>query len=493
MCGIVGFITTETKTGEAARSSFFKQALIIDTLRGDDSTGMYLVGHEPAFEDGTPYWYKQLGTGAEFVQSREYWESCFDVAAYRACVGHNRAATSGSVDADNAHPFQEGPITLVHNGTLTTTSGLPNPMAGLPDVEVDSHAICHNLAVNSVEDVIAKLHGAFALVWHDARDDSINVVRNDKRPLHFGLGQNGKTLFFMSEGGMLHMISERLKLGIEQIYYPDEGQWMKWKKDTPLDRPITKDLDLYSDPWVGVGGYHYNSQYRSRYGGYYDSYGAYDTSSAQADYYDDDYDDYPFGGGAKSSGKAPAHDPRQDYILVGGRKKPVPMLLQEAMLKFDVVTEDRLRFTPTSAGLNPYDDSMNYITGTLEGKHKAILYCCHGPTVSGLTDRDWTVRVIGVKIGVTGEPWFICRLVSTFVNPAVMTSTKPKHRLAYDMVPGPDGLLIPPNEFYAAVVDGCVMCSAPIGIMDAYDLIWTSDGPICPNCDDRLYEPRSYQ
>ena len=484
MCGIVGFITTETKVGEPDRAKFLKQALIIDTLRGDDSTGMFLVGHEPKFKDGTPYWFKQLGTGGEFVECKEYWESAYDVSPYRAAVGHNRAATVGSVDADSAHPFQEGPITLVHNGTLTTTMGLPDPMAGLRGITVDSHAICHNLANHPVEDVIAALHGAFALVWHDARDDSMNIIRNDQRPLHFGMGQHGKSLFFMSEGGMLHLLDQRLKLGIKAIYYPDEGQYLKWLPDTPLERPITKSLELYKawGTYRGTGGW--------------DSYGAYDTSGMQRTYgghypyYDDDEDDYPFGG--STPGKPPAHLESADYIFLGGRKQAVPMLVQEAMLKHDIVTDDRLAFTPTSAGMNPHDSSRFYVTGMLEGTHKAILYNCE-PGVGTRTDRDWCVRVVGVKLSPEGEPWFICRLVSTFINPAIMTSNmrSSSNDVAYDQVPGRDGFMIPAAEWYAEVAGGCVMCTAPIGLRDSYDIVWTADGPICPNCDDRLYEPNT--
>ena len=96
MCGIVGWITNESKVGEMDRSKFLKQALIIDTLRGDDSTGVFAVGHEKMFDDGTAYWIKQLGGGFEFTESKEYWENFVDVSGYRCVVGHNRAATMGS-------------------------------------------------------------------------------------------------------------------------------------------------------------------------------------------------------------------------------------------------------------------------------------------------------------------------------------------------------------------------------------------------------------
>lgn len=473
MCGIVGFITTESKKGETDRSKFMRHALIVDTLRGDDSTGVFAVGHEPLFEDGSAYWLKQLGPGYDFVNSKDYWENLYDTTAYRCMVGHNRAATVGGVTTDGAHPFQEGPITLVHNGTLTSTYSLPMPMSGLEGVTVDSHAICHNLAEHSVEDVVEELNGAFALVWHDARDNSINVIRNRQRPLHFALNSAKDTLYFMSEGGMLHMLGDRIKLGLKDIYYPKEGQHLKWLPDTELGRPIVKTLELWEDSWKQ----HYPAHGYNTYGGY--------------DWRDDD--DYY--GRSANSGKAPARSETEDYIFVGGRKKPVPMLLQEALLQHDVVIEDRLRFTPQSSGLNPQDKDRIYIAGTLEGRHRAMLLSCP-PHFGNDTDRDWMVRVIAVKMTPEGEPIFLCKIVSTLVDQSKLTSDRPfdsgaRSMLGYDQVPGQDGFMVSASEFYRTVVDGCVMCTAPISIRDAYDLIWTGEGAICPNCDDRLYEPPS--
>ena len=81
MCGIVGYITTESKLGEMDRSRFLRQALIVDTLRGDDSTGVFSVPFEPAKDDGTAFWIKQVGPGSALVDCKEYWENFADVPA----------------------------------------------------------------------------------------------------------------------------------------------------------------------------------------------------------------------------------------------------------------------------------------------------------------------------------------------------------------------------------------------------------------------------
>ena len=477
MCGIVGFITTETKVGEIDRARFLKQALIIDTLRGDDSTGVFGVGHEPFFDDGSAYYVKQVATGPEFVESKAYWEQMYDVSPYRCVVGHNRAATVGAVDVAGAHPFQVGHITLVHNGTLTNANVLPSPMNSLDGVTVDSHAIAHNLNIHSVEEVVENLYGAFALVWHDARDDSVNVVRNNKRPLHFSMGQSGKTLFFMSEGEMLHLLDKRIKLGLKEIYYPEEGQWLKWTGDSPLMAPEVKNMDLYEDKWPVHQSYYTSG--RDSHNAHAYGYGTYD-------------DDYDFGDTDRPKAQLPSE--RENYVFLGGRSQPVPMLLQEAMMQHDVVTEDRLRFTPQSRLPNPQDESRVTITGSLEGQ-KAVLYSLQGGTATvEKMSNDWTVRVVAVKVSAAGEPWFICRLVSTWTNPGVLTSTdgpllvdKRGNVQMPNRVPGYNGEMVTHADFIAQVIEGCVMCHHYIGVRDAHDLVWVAEGAICPNCDDRQY------
>lgn len=496
MCGIVGYITTESKLGELDRSRFLRQALIVDTLRGDDSTGVFSVPFEPSKDDGTAFWIKQVGPGSALVDCKEYWENFADVSPWRCAVGHNRAATIGGVSNDTAHPFQVGPITLVHNGTLTSTFPLPLSLTKLrdKDVEVDSHAIAYNLAHHSVDEVIPKLNGAFALVWHDARDDSINIVRNNKRPLHFGLGEANRTLYFMSEGEMLAMLDSRLKLGIKNIYYPNEGQYLKWLPDTPLDRPITRTLEMYEDSYGNYGNYwRAGNGYNSRWG---------------IDSFDEDDDD-PFG--AVYAPKAGAHEAIENHILVGGRRKEVPMILQEALLGFDVVTEDRWVFTPTEFGMNPQDTNRMYCLGDIQGLGRGILYTISPTTANQTgTGKAWTVRCIGVKVDTKGEPWFIVRLVSTFVNPLLVnngkkdipvvrttrtekgandpSATVPANRsLVKSELPGPGGVYIPTSEWYHQTAGGCVLCHKTVSVIDAYDIVWVTDGPICPNCDEQVY------
>lgn len=248
MCGIVGWISQERAGDAHDRRRFLEQALIIDTLRGDDSTGVFSVPCD-GYDEHTPtYWLKNIVDGYRFVAMKEYQEAFTyaKVQNLKFVVGHNRSATVGSVTTEAAHPFSEGPITLVHNGTLNETVSLGKSMTEL-GAENDSHAICHNLAISPVETVISQLNGAFALVWHDRRDDSLNMIRNSQRPLHMAKSKRNNTIYFASEGEMLYLLSQRLHLDLDCIVMLKPGFLLKFR-GPDLMVPQVQEMRLFTQP-----------------------------------------------------------------------------------------------------------------------------------------------------------------------------------------------------------------------------------------------------
>jgi len=167
MCGIVALIPNGSISKDMI--TIFKEALYVDALRGWDGTGIFKVDHQ-----GKSDVYKIPSVpGNLFHQMENDKNYLWGVAL----VGHNRAATRGIKTKENTHPFKEGNITLVHNGTLPTHKHLA-------DTDVDSHAICHYLNNNKPQDFVNNVFGAYAMIWHDARNNTINVLRNKERPLH---------------------------------------------------------------------------------------------------------------------------------------------------------------------------------------------------------------------------------------------------------------------------------------------------------------------
>ncbi len=173
MCGIVGLISKRVNGFDFKAAELFTSMLQMDSIRGEDSTGVFGVdadGKVDIIKADTHAW--------QFTRCKQYGDFEHRIySTYRIVVGHNRAATKGKVTAENAHPFKADNITCVHNGTIYNHDELDS------STEVDSHAITKELAKKDAKAALNSIHGPFALVWYDATQQTINLARNNDRPL----------------------------------------------------------------------------------------------------------------------------------------------------------------------------------------------------------------------------------------------------------------------------------------------------------------------
>jgi hypothetical protein len=124
-----------------------------------------------------------------------------------AIIGHARWPTKGGVDIKAVHPHRFGHIIGVHNGTLYKVAGQDVP-AGTSD----SAMLFESFSKIGVEETMKDTRGAYALVWIDEQDQSINFLRNAERTLFFknvGWNDNISTLFWSSEQEMLDFAFKR--------------------------------------------------------------------------------------------------------------------------------------------------------------------------------------------------------------------------------------------------------------------------------------------
>ena len=194
MCGIVGLVSKKDNGFYGGNLDVFQDMLVADSVRGADSTGCFAVNRKNTVR------IIKSATVPHYMFDTKNWQNFRDSAIQKATmlVGHNRKATVGKVSTDTAHPFYESNIILVHNGTINNQKDLQE------GVEVDSHAICHSIANRGYKETIKEIDGAFVLVWFDVLTKTLNIVRNDKRPLCYV--ETDDFFWFASEAAMLAWI-----------------------------------------------------------------------------------------------------------------------------------------------------------------------------------------------------------------------------------------------------------------------------------------------
>ena len=211
MCGLVGVITKARNGYNHKQIEVFETLLWLDTLRGEDSTGIFAIDNI-----GNVGIAKQIGTGEAFLGT-ETWNKKFRPALIQhgwGLFGHNRKATRGTIIDENAHPFWvDDKLVLIHNGSF---NGCHRALA---DTAVDSHAIAHVLAEHGSDDIegaLKKVNAAYALIWYDTEKKRVNMIRNDQRPLSWV--ETADAWYFASEKEMLEFA-----LGRHNVVIPDKN------------------------------------------------------------------------------------------------------------------------------------------------------------------------------------------------------------------------------------------------------------------------------
>lgn len=514
MCGIVGFITTESAIGAYDRKRWFVNALRADVVRGEHGTGVFFVRHKQGTD---PVDWCKIGNNPDALLNDKAGEARLGDAVrfddFRAVIGHNRAATIGNVSTANAHPFQEGPITLVHNGTLNTMHNLPTKKGTLhKDVSVDSHVICHNLATHSVEEVIGKLDGAFVLVWHDSRDQSVNIIRNVQRPIHLLPLKYHHTILLASEAEMLWWLTQRSPFHHDDtILRPEPGQLLKFLPGTGAEGlvPTTTRIKLVHEypknyvPWSGRGNY-----------------------GRAWDY--DEYDDIPYadreGSNTGKVPRAPHTATGEPFIDQKALDRKIPRPIVKTLDQYDLNQRDKLRMAVTAVtkvhGTNNaivigrlIDLEPQVLTMHLYG----LLYDAVLPAASN--HETWTVAPVGMKSLGQGSPVVLGRLLarSSTSRPAATTTppteTSPSSEVSspasstseddvteeeWNRLPretqlkilneidyyDPHGSPVEYDEWLNLVAGGCDICTKKLDPFRSDEMLWDSENlkPICAEC-----------
>lgn len=200
MCGIIGIAGNVGPDGKKA----FTEMLYAGALRGGDSTGIAVVDTQ-----GRTKVFKKAFSAIDFLNCKDYDKTL--VWGDNIYIGHNRAATRGEVNHNNAHPFEAGKIVGVHNGTLRGEWRLPDSKY----FAVDSETLINAIATLGIDEAWKLTEGAAALVWWNTEDKTLNMLRNTERPLFYAWTEDKKTLMWASEWHMMLWLASRNGIKLE--------------------------------------------------------------------------------------------------------------------------------------------------------------------------------------------------------------------------------------------------------------------------------------
>ncbi len=209
MCGLVGLINKYNAGFTLGQENAFFEMLYADAVRGYDSTGVVgVTRHGDMFIAKEAY---EAAFVIPQIKGEEFFKENMSTARNegKIWIGHNRKATMGKTNDENAHPFViDKQFAFVHNGTLLNHSALAK-------TDVDSKALALVLYdamgkedwKEALEEVLGRVWGAYACVWYDQRVHKLYMLRNKERPL--SIIETPNAFYWASEPAMAAWILTR--------------------------------------------------------------------------------------------------------------------------------------------------------------------------------------------------------------------------------------------------------------------------------------------
>jgi len=224
-CGMVGFSGVENFDSDK-----IKILLLANMTRGIHSTGMYNNGKI----------IKETGDAIDFLHLHK-------LVPETMFFGHDRFATIGAKDADNAHPFEFGDIVGQHNGTLKNHWALLREHdLEYKDYDVDSQVLISLIDKDQKNlSVLQEFEGAAALIWHNKNfPNRIYCFRNIERPLF--RGKINKNMYISSIEESLDIIGcTDIQSFKENYVYAIESGEILLKESKQIIKKVLKPVSSY--------------------------------------------------------------------------------------------------------------------------------------------------------------------------------------------------------------------------------------------------------
>lgn len=246
MCGIVGMAGQIQNREKDA----FQDLLIYSQVRGPHSTGVASVSRSADMDTKMA---KAIGRPDMLIDYDKRYDRVVDYNK-QFMLGHNRYATQGKVNVKNAHPFNFENIVGCHNGTIPEYR-LRDLKRDFSGYGTDSEAVLSCIDDTPLQEIFRSLSGAWAFVWFDRRNRTVNFLRNDDRYLCYCYSEDRKTIFWASEKGFLDSALGRNKIAYSTVYEVTADMHTRWEVPE-MNKPFEKSRQskILSNQWAAPQG-----------------------------------------------------------------------------------------------------------------------------------------------------------------------------------------------------------------------------------------------
>lgn len=220
MCGLAGIAGNFLTNSDIEA---FEDLLLVTSLRGIHSTGVGIVRKEWAKkQEDDDYVCKtwRLDSNAwDFLSCDNYRKDIrSNAGSNKAFFGHCRHATKGEISLKNAHPFIVKNIIGMHNGTIEGTFDYRD------EYDTDSEALFRNIAEKGLKEALEHIeasatHTAYAIVYFDTDNNTLNFIRNDQRPLVCAYTTSMEKILWASEEPFLDLTEDRNPIILQKPWF----------------------------------------------------------------------------------------------------------------------------------------------------------------------------------------------------------------------------------------------------------------------------------
>ena len=457
MCGITGVINLSNLKFGVTEKKLFRDLLVATSLRGKHSTGMFTV---PFKNDDPVKILKRAVCAGEFIELDNFSSLMKDFDDYKYVVGHTRYATNGEVNDENAHPFVQENIVLVHNGSV----GNKHDMCVLggkvgSDCKVDSESLAIALSKNKIEDFIQKVEGAFTIVWYDTAERKLHFIRNTERPLHFGIVKDEDVILFASEAEALYFVAQRNEVELSKIFSLNVGTLLTFDENRNF-----KTKKIYDGQKIATTYTHYYNNYNS----YYNDYGSCTPYSRPAHVRSTNRVDDLF----------PPDDDNNPFKEISMHKYDEIEFTYESFEPYS--NNNRGCIIGRRTHFPRYDVKVHNFP-----KDRVVMEAgdeCVGRLISLAKDKKLTKYTDKYTLMLDANS--ILEIIDDLYedyDEDIMWDDYPYNEMGQKYLI--NGKYVGYDVFRKATEDGCEVCSCPINSIDDYTLAWTDmNRPICQDC-----------